>query len=119
MHDALAAVALMVIFDAEIARVLGQRLDLDRRFRVVDAKGAVSGWHVVVDHGQRLLRGADLAAGHAQALEGLRAGHLVHQMAVDIEQAGAVRRLMHQMRVPDLVIKAARFGHGSICGRTV
>ena len=52
------------------------------------------------------------AAGHAQALEGLRAGHLVHQMPVDIEQAGAVGRLMHQMGVPDLVVDGAGLGHG-------
>ena len=37
MHDALAAVALMVIFDAEVARVLGERLHLQRRFGIVDA----------------------------------------------------------------------------------
>ena len=37
MHDALAAVALMVIFDAEVARVLGERLNLESRLRIVDA----------------------------------------------------------------------------------
>ena len=117
MDDALAAVALVVILDAEIARVLRQRFDLDRRLRIVDALGAVGGRHVVVDHGQRLLRRAHLAAGHAQALEGLRAGHLVHQMPVDIEQAGAVRRLMHQVRVPDLVVDGAGLGHLQLlCG---
>ena len=107
MDDALAAVALMVILDAEILGVLGERGDLQRRLRIVDAHGAVGGRHVVVDHGQRLLRRAHAAAGHAQALEGLRAGHLMHQMPVDIEQAGAVRRLVHQMGVPDLVVEGA------------
>ena len=37
MHDALAAVALVVILDAELACVLGERRDLERRFGVVDA----------------------------------------------------------------------------------
>ena len=55
VDDALAVVELMVIFDAEFARVLGERLDLERRFRIVDALGAVGGRHVVVDHGQRPL----------------------------------------------------------------
>ena len=45
----------------------------------------------------------------AQALEGLRARHLVHEMAVDIDQAGAVGLLVDQMVVPDLVVEGARF----------
>ena len=113
MDDALAAVALVIILDAEFAGVLGQRGDLQRGLGIVDPKGAVGGRHVVVDHGQRLLRRADGAAGHAQTLEGLRAGHLMHQMPVDIEQAGAVRRLVHQMGVPDLVVEGAGLGHGN------
>jgi hypothetical protein len=32
----------------------------------------------------------DLAAGHAQAFEGLRARHFVNEVTVDVEQAGAV-----------------------------
>ena len=33
----------------------------------------------------------------------------MHEMAVDVEQAGAVRLLVHQMVVPDLVVERARF----------
>ena len=116
MDDALAAVALVIILDAEVLGVLRQRGDLQRGFGIVDAKGAVGGRHVVVDHGQRLLGRADGAAGHAQTLEGLRAGHLMHQMPVDIEQAGAVGRLVHQMGVPDLVVEGAGLGHAVIGG---
>src|SRR5664279_4377834 len=72
---------------------------------------AVGGRHVVVDHGQRLVGRVHLAARRAQALEGLRARHLVHQMAVDIDQAGSIRRLVHQMVVPDLVVEGTRFCH--------
>jgi hypothetical protein len=32
---------------------------------------------------------------------------------VDIDQAGAVRRLVHQVLVPDLVVQRAGFGHFS------
>ncbi len=111
MDDALAAVALVIVLDAEQPRVLGEGGDLQRRLGVVDAFGAVGGGHVVVDHGKRLLRCPHLAPGHAQALEGLRARHLMHQVTVDIEQAGAVRRLVHQMGVPDLVVEGAGLGH--------
>jgi hypothetical protein len=33
------------------------------------------------------------------------------QMAVDIDQAGAVIGFVHQMIVPDLVVQGCRFGH--------
>ncbi len=65
----------------------------------------------MVDDGQRLFRRVHLAAGIAQAFERLRRGHLMDQMAVDIDQAGAVRLLVDQMIVPDLVVKGARFRH--------
>ena len=91
MDDALAAVELVEIFDAEILGVLRERLDLDAAFRLGDAVAAVGGRDIVVDDGERLLGMAHLAARHAQALEGLRARHLMDEVAVDIEEAGAVR----------------------------
>ena len=33
----------------------------------------------------------------------------MHQMAVDIEQRGAVRLFVNQMIVPDFVVESARF----------
>ena len=33
------------------------------------------------------------------------------EMAVDIDQAGAVVGLVHQMIVPDFVVQRGRFGH--------
>ena len=57
------------------------------RFGIGDAAAAVGGRHVVVDDGERLLRRAHLAVRDAQALEGLWARHLVHEVAVDIEEA--------------------------------
>ena len=61
-----------------------------------------------VSSGRRTLRPAV-----AQAFEGLRAGHFVHEMAVDIEHRRFARRLVHQMRVPDLVVKCPRRCHDS------
>jgi hypothetical protein len=52
-----------------------------------------------------LLLAPGLAAGQAQALEGLRAGHLVHEVAVDVEQAGAVGFLADDVRFPEFVVK--------------
>ena len=47
-----------------------------------------------------------------QAFEGLRARHLEDEMAVDVEQHGAVLLLLDDMAVPDLVVQRARPAHG-------
>ena len=113
VDDALAAVVLRIIFDAEIGSVPGQRFDLDAAFLVLDALLAVwRGRHVVVDDSQRLFRMPNLSAGHAQALEGLRAGHFVDEVAVDIEQARAIVLAVDDVVVEDLVIECARCAHG-------
>ena len=111
VDDALALVELVEIFDAEFPGVLRQRRDLLDAFGIGIGLGAVGGRDVVIDDGQRLLGRAHLAAGGAQALEGLRRGHLVDEMAVDIEQAGAVIGLVNQMVVPDLVVQRGGLGH--------
>ncbi len=85
VNDALALVELVEILDPEILGVLRHDRDLLGAFRIGIGLVTVGGRHVVVDHGQRLLRRMHLAPGGAQALEGLWAGHLVHQMAVDID----------------------------------
>ncbi len=111
VHDALAMVEFVVIFDAELSRVLGQRLNLERRLGIVDALAAVGRRHVVIDHGERLLRSMDAAARHAQALERLRARHLVDEMPVDVEKTGAVGLRVYDVIVPNLIIQ--RFRHWS------
>ena len=75
----------------------------------VRAGAGVGGGDFVIDQGVGGSRPAHAAAGHAQTLEGLRRGHFVDQMAVDIEQAGAVRRALDDVGVPDLVEHCA--GH--------
>ena len=52
----------------------------------------------------------DLAPGLAQPLEGLRAGHLVHEVAVDVEDGGAIVFGVDDVVVPELVVERA--GHG-------
>src|SRR6202030_842160 len=70
------------------------------------------GRRVVIDDGERLLGRAHLAAGRAQPFERLRRGHLVHEVAVDVDEAGAVRLLVDDVVVPNLVVKRARLRHG-------
>jgi len=106
VHDALPAIALVVVFDAEVPGVAGQRLDLDAAFLVLDALQAVGGGgDVVVDDGQRLFRRPHLAARQLEPLERLRARHLVHEMAVDVEDARAVRLPADHVVLENLVVQ--------------
>ena len=51
-----------------------------------------------------------LAVGQLEALEGLRAGDFVHQMAVDVEKRRPVVLLMDDVVLPKLVVKRLRHG---------
>ena len=107
--NALADVELVVIFESEQLGVLGEVRDLVGALGVRIGFGAVGGRDVVVDDQQRLLRALHLAAREAQPFERLRRRHLVNDVSVDGEQAGAVGLLVDQMVTPDLVVERARF----------
>src|SRR5262249_12774105 len=49
----------------------------------------------------------------AQALESLRRGDFVHQIAIDIDKTSSIGLFVNQMVVPDLVVERARF-HGQV-----
>ena len=107
MHDALATIVLVVIFDAEFARVDRELLDLRAALRVFDRQRAIGGRHVVIDDGERLGGRAHLAPGQAQAFERLRTRHFMNEVTVDIEKAGAVILAVDHMVVPDFVVEGA------------
>src|SRR3974390_982065 len=106
--DALSPVELVEIFKPEQPGVLGEIGDLGGALRIGIGCLAVGGRDVVVDHAERLLRRPHGPPGKPQTLEGLRARDLMHEMAVDIDETGAVRLLIDQMSFPDLVIERAR-----------
>src|SRR3546814_1100815 len=54
---------------------------------------------------------AQLAAGEAEPFEGLGRGHLMDEMAVDVDEACAVVLPVDHMAVPDLVKQGARCSH--------
>ncbi len=84
--NALTLVEFVVILDAEVLGVLRHDRDLFGRFRIGIGQVAIRGRHVVIDHGERLVRRMHLAPRGAQAFEGLRRGHLMDQMAIDIDR---------------------------------
>jgi hypothetical protein len=115
VDDALADVVDRDIGHAELGDVALERLDLLARFRIGDAVLAVGrhGRNVVVGDGERRLRPPHLATREPQPLEGLRACHLVDEMAIDVDETRAARRL-DDVVVPDLIVQRTRHGHNGL-----
>jgi len=102
VHDALPRVVQVVQPDAELAAIRPQRLDLLPGDGIFDRQRAVGGGDVVVEGSNGPLWSADLSAGGAKPLEGLRAGHLVDQLQVDVEERPSCFGI-HDVIVPDLL----------------
>ena len=66
---------------------------------------AVGGRDVVVDDSERLFVCPNLAPGHPEALEGLRARDLVDEVAVNIKEARSVRRLLNHVIFEDFIVQ--------------
>ncbi len=111
VDDALALVEFVEIFEPEQLGVLGQVSDLRRALGIGIFLPAIGRRHVVIDHAQRLVRRMHFAAGKPQAFEGLRACHLMHEVPVDIDEAGAVRLFVDEVIVPDFVVERTRLRH--------
>ena len=93
--------------DAEVAAVAAERVYLFGGDVVGDEEAVLhgGGGDVVVDRGEVTVGSAELAAGEAEAFEGLGAGDLVDEVEVDVEDArarlgvrrrGAVARLFRR-----------------------
>ena len=63
-----------------------QRIHLRLGDRIGNVHPVFVGRHIVVHRREGALRTAHGTAGQTQPLKGLRAGHLVHQMAVNIQK---------------------------------
>ncbi|MCY1367231.1 hypothetical protein D9M69_541570 [compost metagenome] len=110
MDDALAHVVHLEFENAEVVAVLVQGLHLDARDLIGDGLEAAlalgaGGRHVVVRRGDVGVDAPRLAAGQAQALEGLRRGHFVKDVAVDVDQRRAIVAALHLVHVPELVVQ--------------
>jgi hypothetical protein len=107
VHDSLLFMAERVQPDAEVRAVLAQRLDLRARDGIGDREQVVGG-RVVVFGGDRQIGPPHRTAGHAQPVERLRAGDLVQQVQVDVEQVGLAVGLPNHVSVPNLLRERAR-----------
>lgn len=103
VHDALLDVAQRVQPDAEVRAVLAQRLQLGPGDRVRDGLVDVERGGVVVLGGDGQVEPPHRAAALAEAVEGLRAGHLVQQVQIDEEEVGLALGAPDDVVVPDLL----------------
>ena len=110
MHDALAPVEEREVdLRAEVADVRVERLDLQLGERVADAFHALippGRRRVVVGGGDHRVHAPGLAPRDFQPFVGLRAGDLMHEVPVDVQQRRAVLFEMHEVAVPKLVVKS-------------
>jgi hypothetical protein len=108
VHDALLLVAERVQAHTELLGVAAQRLDLRTTREICDRLVDLQGRRVVVLGGDREVEPAHRSALGAQAIEGLRARHLVHEVQVDVDEVGfAVLALDDEVVVPDLLGQGA------------
>lgn len=61
----------------------------------------------MVDGGKGEVRAAHVAASVTEAFKGLRTSDLVHEVAVNVNQAGAVFETVKDVVVKDFVVKGA------------
>ena len=101
VHDALPRIVEIVQPNAELPAILAERVDLLLRDGVGNRQPPIGGRNIVVRRGRGQLGPADFAPAQAQALEGLGAGDLVDQVAVDVEDRLLAGLGVHDVVVPD------------------
>ena len=101
VDDALVDVAHGEQRDAELRAVAPERLHLGLAHRVGDGSGRRRDVVVLGRDGQ--VGPPNGATGQPEAVEGLRAGDLVEEVQVDVQQVGLAFGLAHHVRLPDLL----------------
>jgi hypothetical protein len=94
-----------------LAHVPVERVDLHARGRIGDALVPVLRRSVVVRCGDDRAHAPGLAAGELEPFVGLRAGHLVHEVPIDVEQRRAVALGANDVTRPQLVVQRLGGGH--------
>ena len=114
MLDALARIQDVEIFDAEIARVVGEIIDLPRRISVRHLACAAGRGRIdMVDDHEGCGRIPHRSSGRAQAGKGLRAGVFVEDGAIDVEQdEPVIVEAPNHMRIDQFVVERAP-GHSA------
>jgi hypothetical protein len=109
VNDALTHVVHLEFSDAVFVAVVVQGLHLKARHLVGDgldpALALRRSRHVMVGCGDVGVDAPWFAAGQSQALERLRRRHFMNDVTVDVDQRRTIVALLHQMRIPELVVE--------------
>ncbi len=124
VDDALLGGGRLDVADPEFRSIALERGELRGALRIGDRQHRPvrrpprCGRQVVIGHRECEIGPAHRTACEPQRREGLRAGDLVDQVTIDIDQAGAVLAPLDDMRVPDFLVKCARSARHdrNICG---
>jgi hypothetical protein len=107
VHDALLGIAHRVDGDPELLAVASQCLDLGAAHRVRDRPRGCG--DVVVLGREREVGAAHGSPRQAESVEGLRAGHLMEEVEVDVEEVGLPLPPAYDVGLPHLL--GQRSGH--------
>ncbi len=104
MNNTTAIVSHGKVGNTEFRCVSFQRVNLKLAFRISDAFLNILGRNVVVGNRESRFGTPNLPASDPQTFKGLRAGHFMNEMAIDVKNIGFVFQLIYNMAVPDFVI---------------
>ena len=103
VHNALIGVPQSVQFHAELGAVARQHFHLLAAQRLGNRFVLVLGGYVMVGGGDDTVRAGQSDTALTQSVEGLRTGHLVNQVTVDIKHLVPTRHFGDYVGVPDFV----------------
>ena len=111
MDNTLTQVRHREVMNTGVGSIFIKGFNLNAAVFFLDAFGAIRRRNVVIGHGKGQFRMAHFATGIAKAFKGLRAGHFMDKMTVNINQAGSIILRVDHMAFPNLVKKGFRRTH--------
>ncbi len=107
MHDALILAVHVEQANAGFAAIVFQRVELGFGILIDNRQKTVFSRNRMIHHRESKIRAANFAALPAQAGKRLRRGAFVNQMPVNIQQGRFALLFIHQVAIPDLLVKGS------------
>src|SRR6266568_5592604 len=105
MHNPLASISHIIKREAEVPCILLHRREAQGTLLIYDVQYASSGHcrYIVVEDSDGGIGPMDRATGSTQTGKGLRRGHFMHQVAIDIENGGLSEYFTYNVSIPDFL----------------
>ena len=115
VDDSLVLACQIIERDAELAAILGKRIDLRFGNRILDVR-PVDRRHVVIHRRKRQVSPTDLAPRKPQSFKRLRTRDLMDQVPIDVDERSPAAQVRHHMLIPYFFEQSLRHKTGSIFG---